>query len=162
MLIHHDEKGFIDLIQSDPGPEALANLMAMGGYIDIQGVELPPEPLFNAKGEPILDNDGEQIVASRGTEFPELSPWVNYVDVKTGEVKERPVIPLHDDVTITANGADRFTLEGLPRPIVVKVDGVEYEITDGKIVFSTKEAGTYRFTIDQWPYVPWSMKVTAL
>lgn len=162
MLIHHKENGKIDMIQSDPGEDALKNLMSEGGYIYIQGVKLPAEPLVNDKDEPILDNDGKQIVASRGIEYPVISGETHYVDVGTGEILERPVITLHDDATIKADGKDSMTVTGLPKPIVVKVDDVEYEITDGKIVFATMDVGTYQFVIDQWPYVPWTMKVTAL
>lgn len=162
MLIHYKENGFIDVIQSDPDEAALNTLLAMDGYKHVPAEMLPEEPLVNVKGDPILDNDGNQIIASPGLRQPEITHDFHYVDVKTGEVLERPVITLREDATIKADGKDAVTVTGLPKPIVVKVDDIEYEITDGKIVFATTDAGAYQFVIDQWPYVPWTMRVTAL
>lgn len=162
MLIHYRENGFIDVIHSDPDEEALNTLLAMGGYKHIPAEMLPEQPLVNVKGEPILDAEGKQIIASPGIVQPEITHDLHYFDIEADEVKLRPTIARVDDSTIKADGKDTVTVTGLPKPIVVKVDETEYEITDGKIVFATTDAGTYHFVIDQWPYVPWTMKVTAL
>lgn len=162
MLIHYRENGFIDVIQSDPDENALNTLLAMCGYKHIPAEVLPEEPLVNVKGEPILDAEGKQIIASPGIRQPEITHDQHYFDIQADEVKLKPTIPPVDDTTIKADGSDTVTVTGLPKPIVVKVDETEYEIKDGKIVFATTDAGVYNFIIDQWPYMPWTMKVTAL
>lgn len=164
MLIQYTERGEIVLIQSTPDEDSVReNIIAdktYGDWLVLKETKLPPEPLFTPKGAPILDDAGEQIIDSPGVLTPDVTHHLHYV--KDGEVLLRPVIPSCDDVTIKADGKDKLNLSGLPKPIVVKVDETEYEITDGKIVFATTDPGTYRFVIDQWPYVPWTMKVTAL
>ena len=144
MLVKFEANGKIEQIRSDPESQEIIDwFLAKGNWLHIPGKKLPREPLFTPSGEPIVNEKGKQIIASKGTVYPDVTHDLYYV--KGGKIVERPRLDLVERVEIEADGKDSFTLNGLPRPCVITIDGEPYEITGGVLHFSTKDAGTYRF-----------------
>lgn len=156
MLIHHDERGFIDMISSDPDAEALANLMAMGGYIHLPSIPLPAVAVRDKDGKVVIE-DGKVKKEVPGYTTP-VATHEHHM-VVDGNVVERPTLP-DGDVEIKADGKDTYTLDGLPRPCVIRIDGEPYEVKGGVLHFATKDAGTYVFEAG-FPFVDWRVKVVA-
>lgn len=156
MLIHHDERGFIDIIQSDPDEEALSNLLSMGGYIHLPSLPLPAVAIRDKDGKVVIE-DGKVKKEIPGYTTPEVTHDRHMV--KDGRVVERPTLPVGDG-SIVADGKDTYTLSGLPRPCVIRVDGEPYEVMGGVLHFSTKDAGIYLFEAG-FPFVDWRVKVVA-
>lgn len=156
MLIHHDERGFIDMISSDPDAEALANLMAMGGYIHLPSEPMPAVAVRDKDGKVVIE-DGKVKKEVPGYTTP-IATHENHM-VVDGRVVDRPTLPA-GDVEIKADGKDTYTLDGLPRPCVIRIDGEPYEVKGGVLHFATKDAGTYLFEAG-FPFVDWRVKVVA-
>lgn len=81
--------------------------------------------------------------------------------VLDGHLEDRPVIPALTVNVIKADGKEVIPIGGLPNPCVVKVDEAEYLIKGGQLDFAVDAPGTYKISIDQWPYLPWSAEVIA-
>ncbi len=161
MLIQYTETGKIVLIQSTPIDEQVVkNIMSdesSGKWIRNDGVALPEIAFFTPSGEPILDNNGEQIVASPGIEMPVVTSFEQMIDVAMGDIIDRPMLPGSGEVvSIKADGKDAFKLDCK----AIQIDGEVYEIPSGKMTFVTKDAGTYRFQ-SVFPYQEWFCEVTA-
>lgn len=155
MLIHYRENGFIDIIQSDPDDESLANLMAMGGYIHLPSLPLPEVSVRDKDGKVIIE-DGKVKKQVPGYTTPEVTHDSHMV--KDGKVVERVALAV-EDVTIKADGVDTYSLK-TPKGSVLKLDGKEITVKDGKIEFSTEDAGVYVFSCG-FPLVEARWKVTA-
>ena len=143
MLVKFEANGKIEQIRSDPESQEIIDwFLAKGNWLHIPGKKLPREPLFTPSGEPIVNEKGKQIIASKGTVYPDVTHDLHYV--KSGKVVERPRMTI-DRAEIKADGKDAFTLRGLPRPCTISIDGEPHEVKGGVLHFSTTDAGTYRF-----------------
>ena len=86
-----------------------------------------------------------------------------YVDTVEEDFKLmlRPTIQCPPLTNVAANDTDLFTISNLPRPCIVSIDGIPYEIDDGKFEFTTSMPGVYVIEIDHFPYLPFRAEVTA-
>lgn len=133
MIICYDETGRIGLTVNDPMPK---------GTIDH----------YTATGRLFIVHDDP---------VPSEFYFTYYVDPVTRTLTERPVIVGPLSVTISADDEDAFGLTGLPQPCTVSVDDVPYEVDDGMFEFTTPMAADYTVKIDQWPYMPFIVEVSA-
>ncbi|UGX87133.1 hypothetical protein [Phyllobacterium meliloti] len=163
MLIRFEPNGKITHIRSDPDTQELIDaVLAESDWLHEAGVQLPPMPFFTPKGEPILGEDGEQIVDSPGIQMPVVQLHTHYVINVDGEwkVAERPIVST-DNTEIKADGVDAFIVDRLPKPCAFLLDGEPIEVTDGTLEFSTEDAGTYVFET-VFPFVDARWTVTAI
>ena len=156
VMIQFDERGFITHIRSDPESQQIIDaFLAKGDWLYLPGEPMPLEPLFAPSGEPILDEDGDQVVSSRGIILPDVTHGFHYV--KAGKVVERPRLPVRRQ--IKADGADTFVVEWT-QPFSIEIDGELVEVDDGRLEFATEDAGTYVFNA-VFPFVDGSITVVA-
>lgn len=164
MLIHHKDNGYIDMGQSDPGPEALANLLASDpNYVHIEGVELPPVMIMKADGTPFLDENGQPKVESPGLWYPEVNPLLHRIVIHADGKKEldfRHEIMPPSKTEILADGKDTAVFRRLPDPVTIYVDGKPYEVTGGKLDFVVDSPGTYVVEF-KFPCVDATWKIVA-
>jgi len=52
-----------------------------------------------------------------------------------------------------------LSITGLPKPSVVTVEGVDYDVTDGQADLSFDQPGTYTVRVSSWPYLNKEFKV---
>ena len=88
------------------------------------------------------------------------------------EVVERPLltsIATFDKTTFNADGEDSATISGVPECVVVvqNLDDTFYpmyndEITDGVLSVSTTASGTYKVTIECFPYQKYVVELEAV
>lgn len=89
----------------------------------------------------------------------------HYVDVSS----EMPIVRLRPEIiagpSMLIMAADRdhsIVISGLPIPCTVTVDGNAYTIDDGEFEFTTDTTGTYKISVEAFPYIPTSWEVTAV
>lgn len=161
MIINHDERGFIYHICSEPNDaEALSRLLAYDGALHVPAIALPEVPVRAENGKLVIE-DGKVKRESPGYTQQDVTHEFHMVVVAedgTKKVVDRPRLPT-GDVDIKANGKDAFRLDTVPGA-VIKIDGEEYMLTDGKLEFTTADAGTYLFEAG-FPFVDWAVKVVA-
>lgn len=63
--------------------------------------------------------------------------------------------------TIAADGDDAAEITGLPIPCQVRVNGTLIDVPDGSLTTRSRHPGTFRMSLDHWPYLPWSTTVEA-
>lgn len=84
-----------------------------------------------------------------------------YVDTRTGEVKEKPNLPVEvDKTTMAADGIDTVTLANLPESVVL-MEYSHYNIDDGLFEFTVDLPGEYLIKILATNYMPYELLVTA-
>lgn len=76
-------------------------------------------------------------------------------------ILDRPAFTI-SKTEIVADDTDEAVITGLPDPVEVKIDGTAYEITGGTLALSSPMPATYKVEIDHWPYLPFSVEVTAV
>jgi hypothetical protein len=165
MLIRFEPSGKIVHIKSDPETQGMIDaIVAEGDWLREAGYQLPPIPFFTPNGDPILDDKGEQIIASPGMQTPIVQLHSHYVtdatDPELRKVVDRPVANA-TDATIKADGIDTFTINDLPTPCAFLLDGERIDIVDGILEFLTNDAGTYVFET-VFPFVEAKFTVTAI
>src|SRR5262245_61887448 len=117
MIIEYDQDGRIFHIVSDPVPPGLAELLTANGaaFLEIKPVPLPEIPMFEADGSPMVNDAGEQIMASAGVEYADVDLDADYV--VDGQVQPRPLIEAAASKnTIAADDVDFAVITGLPNP----------------------------------------------
>lgn len=160
MIVHYHDNGQIWWMHSDPEPDALAGLLAKSQALHIPNVPLPPVVVRDANGKPVIEG-GKVRRESPGYTQQEVTHEYHMVAVAEDGTKcvvERPRLPA-GDVTIRADGKNSYKLETLPGS-VVKIDGEQYTLDDGKLEFTTADAGTYLFEAG-FPFVDWRVWVAA-
>jgi hypothetical protein len=94
----------------------------------------------------------------------------NYV--VDGKVISRPslsTVIMIDKTVFAADGEDSVTINNLPNPCVVSVVNLDNnrcpifndEVTDGKLILTTKESGVYRITVNCFPYQQYTAEIEA-
>lgn len=157
MIINHDERGFIYHICSEPTDKAaLAQLLSYEGALRVPSVPLPALPVRDENGKLVIE-DGKVKRSSPSSVDPEVTH--DFHMVVDGKVVERPRLPT-GDVEIKADGNDAYGLSTFAGAII-KVDGEEITLDDGKLEFTTADAGTYVFEAG-FPFVDWRIQVVAL
>ncbi len=152
-----DTKGKITHIRSDPESQEIIDLfLAKGDWLHLPSIPLPAIAVRDKDGRVVIE-DGKVKKEVPGYTTPVATH--DYHMVVDGKVVERPTLPA-GDAEIKADGSDRYTLEGLPRPCVISVDGEPYEVKGGVLHFATKDAGTYVFEAG-FPFVDWRVNVVA-
>lgn len=155
MIVHYHDNGQIWWMHSDPEPDAIAELLAKSQALHVPSVPLPPVVVRDANGKPMLEG-GKVKRESPGYTQQEVTHEFHMV--VDGKIAERPRLPC-GDVEIKADGKDAFRLEAVSGA-VIKIDGEEYTLTDGKLEFATADAGTYLFEAN-FPFVDWRVQVVA-
>lgn len=151
-----------------------------GNPVMVQATDEAGQPLF----KPVLDPEGNQefeevynreediheqrplfepvmvqAMESNGMEYAACAIATDYV--VDGAVVLRPVLDLPEELQIDADGVDEARLENLPTPCRITVDGVEYTVEDGEFVMTAELPAEYVVVVDQWPYLPHTMRVVA-
>lgn len=117
-----------------------------------------------------MDAAGEQphrdAVASEGQDIVQCpsgtDPLTHYVD--NGSVVSRPVLSF-DTTEIAPDDINTATLNGLPDPCTVYIDGTAYTIENGVLEFTTDQAGDYDIEIldeDSFPAQPLTTTIQAV
>ncbi|WP_159990796.1 hypothetical protein [Pelistega ratti] len=97
----------------------------------------------------ILDGDLGSVWLNRGEHFllgVNADMSIHYV--KNGIVTERP-----SQQTVLKNA----TLQNLPVPCEITINGKIYECTDDKAELEFNQLGTYEITVSAFPYLDWSI-----
>ncbi|MGF7174726.1 hypothetical protein [Azospirillum doebereinerae] len=85
--------------------------------------------------------------------------WVN-ITLAEPAVEPRPTLTGFDRTTIAADGMEKASLNGLPVPCAVTIDGIVHTVTTGELAISAAYLGEYRIEIDHFPYFPFTETVT--
>lgn len=111
--------------------------------------ETPPEAMLHS-GEGLMEGD--------------LDPEHEWAP--DGVREDRPALPATiSQTTFAADDEDAVTVAGLPVPCDIAIAGPSGETTvsvdDGELTLTADVAGTYRLSVDQWPFLPWQVEVIA-
>lgn len=100
------------------------------------------------------------LVLDAGDQILELTSWVD-----GGALASRPAMPVSIDRSeIAADGVDEATVTGVPPGATVEMagkPGAPVAVDDGEVVFSTPVAGEHRLIVRAFPFLDWSVMVTA-
>lgn len=84
------------------------------------------------------------------------------VYVADGAVTKRPsIVATVTKASIAADGKDKAVISRLPRPCTILIDGVPVTRKGGALTLTSDMPGDYRISVDQWPYLPWSVEIVA-
>jgi hypothetical protein len=83
--------------------------------------------------------------------------------VLDGVLTDKPEMPIIIDKTsIAANGTDLVTITGVPSGALVQVGSLASgEVMDGELYLSFDEVGEYEVTFSLFPYLDYSVKISA-
>lgn len=115
------------------------------GRID-QVLTLPSSMLeYNVQGKHYVESE---FVCDSST---------HYVDVENNSIKERTPLELYlniDTTTITSDGVSTATISNIPDDVFVRwPDGIQEEVLDGIVEFSTNYAGHYDLIFSSVKYL---------
>lgn len=116
------------------------------GWID------PPDHLLQATIENLPDWQG--LAKNAG----ELDANLYYHDLAADTVLERPVMTAE-----LSHAGNTITIDNLPIPCSITVDGTPYEMTDPEdttFEWVAVMAGTYEIVVESWPYQEKRWEVT--
>lgn len=104
---------------------------------------------------PLLD-EGEDYVEVPGR-------IDDYSDLRMGEegLQQREPLPLPDEATIVADGADELVLTGLPAGTTFSFDLETGTVDDGELVLTAVVPAVYDLIVDPFPYRRHTVRVTA-
>lgn len=138
-----------------PTPEEIGEIVVGFAVHDAEGRILrwgtTPLHMIDAQAS----EPGESVVAVKQPVSPKYSHIVD------GYAVPRPTLDLPDLVEIAADGTDEAVLPGLPDPCHATIDGQPTEVTGGELVLTSIMVAEYAVILDQWPYMPQTVKVIA-
>lgn len=183
MIIEHDKTGYITHIVFDPVPDGLAQVMKDNGalFLDLPPTPLPDIPSLDQNGDPmidttyetVLDEEGQPLISEDGSPYVEVietpimqTGRMEYasVDLQTdyvldGKILKRPVFNKVPASVELVWGSSDMTIDDLPIPCTVTVDGEKHTIDDGTLTITPHVVADYSLTFEAFPYIPATMEV---
>lgn len=81
---------------------------------------------------------------------------MDYFDGMT--VRRRPEFPA-EITSLNAVIGDEVVISSIPSPTTMTIEGSEHVITDGSVTLISDVPAKYSISVDQWPYLPWSVEI---
>lgn len=167
IIIYNPETGLIYQTINDPTPPGIEQVLAEQGRSYVSKPVIPLESIVvtdKVTGEPILNNEGQPIMAPKGYLEFSLHPD-DYVDIQTRDVTRRPSM---QDVlyctktTIKADSVDTCLIQDVPEGANVKINSNDMgPLTGGTLELQADTIGEYHIEFSLWPYLPASLVIVA-
>lgn len=123
--------------------------------------------ITNIKFDPVPEGSEEHL-AGQGVSFVVYSGELTAEQLITfafvnadGEVELKKEIAPMEPLHIAADGVDTATIEGLPDPINMMIDGNLVSVTGGVIEFTSEDIGVYVIKTNDLSVISWSVEVHA-
>lgn len=105
-----------------------------------------------------MREQGEALIEGEGGDQE------HFVDINASppKIKERPVQQIRQDKThIKADGKDKVTFSGLPKPCKIWVNFEACECNDGVLELTSLLAGVHQIHVEAFPFQTWHGEVIA-
>ncbi|QWY83361.1 hypothetical protein [Rhizobium phage RHph_X3_2] len=76
--------------------------------------------------------------------------------VSEGSITQRPQFDIPDELELAVGESKDYAI---PNPCKITFDGVEHVVTDGVLGIDGEMPAEYTLTLEQWPYLPHTLKV---
>lgn len=155
MIIQHDADGRIYHVVNDPvHPLVAQQYHGQPNTIFLSPMPGEVEPLYDEKGNPLLDQFGEPLTQVVGAFVPVCDIMSDYVE--NGKLKKRPTF-IHPPEIELAVGES--VVIDVPAGATAMVDDQSYTIDDGVLEIVGEMPAEYEVTVTKWPYMEAKIQV---
>lgn len=154
--------GAIHHIIFDPiHPDLMTSLIEQGKiFIEVPKTPWPPEPAIHPiTMEPILDENGEPVLESKGYDVLDIHEETYYVS--EGALVERPILDLPGSVTLVADGVTEQVLTVPPGTEVWMDNTLQGVVEDGTLELVSDMVESYTIILKAWPHQDKWIEVTS-